>query len=227
MDGFQVLYEDNHLIAVSKAPGVLVQGDNTGDTPLSELVKDYLKYKYEKPGNVFCGVVHRLDRPVSGLVLLAKTSKALERMNKIFHDRKVEKVYWAVVTNRPEAEEGSLAHWIVKDETKNIVRCLSKEKDGAKQALLDYRLLGKVGKDYLLEVKPHTGRSHQIRAQLAKMGCPIKGDLKYGSTTKMDDGSIMLHSRRLSFEHPVQKTPCRLEATVPDHDDWRKFKHLG
>lgn len=224
---FIVVYEDNHLIAVSKAPGILVQGDQTGDVPLSEMVKEYIRKKYKKPGNVFCGVIHRIDRPVSGLVMMAKTSKGLERMSKLFLNRQIQKTYWAVVTNRPEAEEGELTHWIVKDENKNMAHCFNKAKHNAKEAKLSYTLLGKVGRDYLLEVKPYTGRPHQIRVQLAKMGCPIKGDLKYGSTTKVDGGAIMLHSRKLEFEHPIKKEPIRIEVTVPVHDDWRKFRHLG
>ena len=228
MEKYQVIYEDNHLIAVSKAPSVLVQGDQTGDTPLSELVREYIRKKYKKPGNVFCGVIHRIDRPVSGLVILARTSKGLERMTKLFANREVTKTYWAVVSNRPPQDEEELRHWILKDREKNRVHCLSKEKNGAKEAVLNYKTLGKVGKDYLLEVTPHTGRPHQIRAQLAKIGCPIRGDLKYGSKNKFDNGkAIMLHSRQLAFEHPVKKEHTRIEATVPSHDDWQKFKHLG
>ena len=226
-EGFEVVYEDNHLIAVSKSPGILVQGDQTGDLPLSEMVKEYIRNKYKKPGNVFCGVIHRIDRPVSGLVILAKTSKGLERMSKLFLERKIQKTYWAVVTNRPEAEEGELVNWIVKEENKNIVHCFTKPKHNAKEARLCYKLLGKVGRDYLLEVEPYTGRPHQIRAQLAKMGCPIKGDMKYGSKTKVEGGAIMLHSRKLAFEHPIKKEPIRIEVTVPMHDDWRKFRQLG
>lgn len=228
MEPYQVIYEDNHLIAVSKSPGILVQGDQTGDAPLNELLKIYIGKKYNKPGNVFCGVIHRIDRPVSGLVVFARTSKGLERMSKLFANRSITKTYWAVVGERPQKDADELRNWIVKDQDKNRVHCYEKEKNGAKEAHLSYRLLGKVGKDYLLEVTPHTGRPHQIRAQLAKMGCPIKGDLKYGSKTKFAGGrAIMLHSRMLTFEHPVKKNPMRLEATVPDHDDWRKFKHLG
>jgi len=226
MKGFQVIYEDNHLIVVNKEAGVLVQGDETGDAPLVELVRDYIRDKYNKPGNVFCGLVHRIDRPVSGLVILARTSKGLERMNKVFHDREVQKTYWALVSNRPEEDEGELIHWIEKDKNKNMAHCYSRPKGTAQKAHLSYSILGYIGRDYLLEIKPHTGRAHQIRVQLAKMGCPIKGDLKYGSTERVQ-GMIFLHARKLEFEHPIKKVPVRLEATIPSHDDWRKFKHLG
>lgn len=226
MDQFSVIYEDNHLIAVNKTAGVLVQGDATGDEPLVELIRNYIRVKYKKPGNVFCGVIHRLDRPVSGLVVFARTSKGLERMNKVFKERKITKTYWAVVTTNPVIEADILTHWIVKDKDKNIVHCYNKPKHGAQEATLEYKLLGKIGKEFLLEVKPHTGRPHQIRAQLSKMGFPIKGDMKYGSEHKMRGNRIFLHARRLEFEHPIKKTPIRLEATVPFIDDWRKFRHL-
>ena len=226
MRGFQVIYEDNHFIAVNKESGILVQGDSTGDEPLVERVREFIRYKYDKPGNVFCGLIHRIDRPVSGVVILAKTSKGLERMNKVFHDRKITKTYWAVVTDRPEEDEAELIHWIEKATNKNTARCYIRPKGKAQQARLHYKLLGKIGRDYLLEVTPYTGRPHQIRVQLAKIGCPIKGDRKYGSNEHVK-GRIFLHARKLTFEHPVKKQPMRLEATVPDHDDWRKFKHLG
>ncbi|MGB0525098.1 MAG: RluA family pseudouridine synthase [Flammeovirgaceae bacterium] len=224
---FSVIYEDNHLIAVNKPAGLLVQGDATGDEPLVELVRDYIRVKYEKPGKVFCGLIHRIDRPVSGLVLLARTSKGLERMSKLFQAREVKKTYWAVVTTNPESEEGTLTHWLVKDKAKNLVHGYYKPRHGAQKAVLDYKLLGMIGKEYLLEVTPHTGRPHQIRVQLSKMGCPIKGDMKYGSEQKMRGGRIFLHSRRLEFIHPTKKEPVRIEATVPSIDDWRKFKHLA
>lgn len=227
MDSFSVIYEDNHLIAVNKVSGLLVQGDSTGDEPLVELVRDYIRKKYEKPGNVYCGLAHRIDRPVSGLVVLAKTSKGLERMNKLFEKREVKKTYWAVVTNNPEVEEGRLTHWLVKDKNKNLVHGYNKPRHSAQKAELDFKVLGKIGKEYLLEINPITGRPHQIRVQLAKMGCPIKGDMKYGSEQKMRGGRIFLHARRLEFIHPIKKEPIRIEATVPKIDDWRKFKHLA
>ncbi|MFT5618830.1 MAG: 23S rRNA pseudouridine1911/1915/1917 synthase [Arenicella sp.] len=225
--GFQVIYEDNHIIAVNKDAGLLVQGDSTGDQPLVELVRDYIRKKYDKKGNVFCGLAHRIDRPVSGVVVLARTSKGLERMTKLFETREIQKTYWAVVTEKPEIEEGDLYHWIEKDRIKNVVKAHNSSKKTAQHAHLHYSLLGMIGRDYLLEIKPTTGRPHQIRVQLGKIGCPIKGDLKYGSTEKVG-GMIFLHARKLTFEHPIKKIPIRLEAKLPEEiDNWRKFKHLG
>lgn len=222
-----VIYEDNHLIAVNKPAGMLVQEDDGGDMPLEELVKEYIKEHYDKPGKVFCGVVHRIDRPVSGVVLLARTSKALERMNKMFMERQITKIYWAVVTEQPDAEEGELLHWIAKEPDKNLVKCYTSPRPDAKEARLSYRVIGRVGKDFLLEIDLYTGRPHQIRAQLSKMGWPIKGDLKYGSTSSYPTGEIMLHSRKMLFEHPVKKEPCMLVAEIPNSDDWRKFQQLA
>jgi 23S rRNA pseudouridine1911/1915/1917 synthase len=223
---FQVLYEDNHLIAVNKPSGMLVQGDETGDTPLSELVKRYIKLQYDKPGEVFLGVIHRLDRPVSGVVVFARTSKALERMNKLFHDRNIDKTYWAITAVRPNPIQGHLTHFLVKDTEKNQTKALDKlsnrNKD-AKQADLDYELIMEIGDNCLIEVHPITGRPHQIRAQLAKIGCPIRGDLKYGFPKANKDGSIMLHCRSLAFEHPVKNEPVIITAEPPDNQFWRLF----
>lgn len=210
-----VVYEDNHIIIVNKTASEIVQGDKTGDTPLSETVKEYLKEKYQKPGNVFIGVTHRLDRPVSGLVLFAKTSKALSRLNEMFKRGEVKKTYWAVVKNRPAQEEGTLSHWMVRNEKQNKSYAYDKEKPGSKHAILDYRLIAASENYFLLEVDLKTGRHHQIRCQLAKMGCPIKGDLKYGFARSNPDGSICLHARRISFIHPVSKEQITVEAPLP------------
>lgn len=210
-----VVYEDNHIIIVNKTASEIVQGDKTGDTPLSETVKQYLKEKYQKPGNVFVGVTHRLDRPVSGLVLFAKTSKALSRLNEMFKRGEVKKTYWAVVKNRPAQEEGTLSHWMVRNEKQNKSYAYDKEKPGSKHAILDYRLIAASDNYFLLEVDLKTGRHHQIRCQLAKMGCPIKGDLKYGFARSNPDGSICLHARRISFIHPVSKEQITVEAPLP------------
>lgn len=216
-----VLYEDNHLIIVNKQAGEIVQGDKTGDTPLSDIVKDWLKEKHNKPGNVYLGVVHRLDRPVSGVVLFAKTSKALPRLNKMFaeHD-KVSKTYWAIVQNRPQASKGTLTHWLTRQEKNNTARAYDREVPGAKKAVLDYELIASGDRYYLLEIHLHTGRHHQIRCQLAKMGCPIKGDLKYGAPRSNPDGSISLHARNLTLEHPVSHETISVTAPVPDDRLW-------
>lgn len=220
----EVLYEDNHLIIVNKAVGEIVQGDKTGDEPLSETVKRYIKEKYAKPGDVFCGVTHRLDRPVSGVVVFARTSKALERMNALFAAHEgIQKTYWAIVCGRPEAEEGTLEHWLVRNEKQNKSYAYAKEKPGAKKAVLDYKVLA-VGERYtLLNVVLHTGRHHQIRCQLAAMGCPIKGDLKYGAARSNPDGGISLHARSIAFEHPVKHEMIEVTAEVPEGDIWRKL----
>ncbi len=220
---FSVIFEDNHLIVVNKSPGVLVQGDVTGDIPLAELVKEYIKEKYKKPGDVFLGVVHRLDRPVSGVVVLARTSKALERMNELFRERETIKTYWAVVKNKPPQPEGVLIHWLMKDEKKNKTTAFKKETVGASRSELSYRVIGSAAGHWLLQVNPVTGRSHQIRAQLASMGCVIRGDVKYGDDQPNDDGSIYLHARRLSFIHPVKKEPVTFEAPVPGMAMWKYF----
>ena len=216
-----VLYEDNHLIIVNKQAGEIVQGDKTGDAPLSDIVKDWLKEKHNKPGNVYLGVVHRLDRPVSGVVLFAKTSKALPRLNKMFaeHD-KVSKTYWAIVQNRPQIPKGTLTHWLTRQEKNNTARAYDREVPGSKKAVLDYELIASGDRYHLLEIHLHTGRHHQIRCQLAKMGCPIKGDLKYGAPRSNPDGSISLHARNLTLEHPVSHETISVTAPVPDDRLW-------
>lgn len=220
----EVIYEDNHIIIVSKTSSEIVQGDKTGDTPLSETVKQYLKEKYHKPGNVFVGVVHRLDRPVSGLVVFAKTSKALARLNEMFKNGDVHKTYWAVVKNCPREPEATLEHYLVRNEKQNKSYAYDREKPGAKKAILHYRLIGRSENYYLLEVDLKTGRHHQIRCQLAKIGCPIKGDLKYGFPRSNPDGSISLHARRVSFVHPVSKELIDVEAPLPGGNLWHGFQ---
>ena len=215
-----VVYEDNHLIIVNKAASEIVQGDKTGDEPLSESLKRYLKEKYNKPGNVFLGVVHRLDRPVSGLVIFAKTSKALSRLNTMLAQSEVKKTYWAIVTARPPQEEGELIHYLVRNEQQNKSYAYDRERPGSKQAILHYRLIATSERYWLLEVDLKTGRHHQIRCQLSKMGCPIKGDLKYGAPRSNPDGSISLHARRIRFVHPVSKQSIDLTAPVPHLAPW-------
>ncbi len=218
----QILYEDNHLIAVNKAIGEIVQGDKTGDEPLPEAIKRYLKEKYAKPGNVFCGVIHRLDRPVSGVVIFAKTSKGLERMNRLFADhRTITKRYWAIVVGRPPQEEGHIENWLVRVEKQNKSYAYPNEKPNAKFASLDYRLLATGDRYSLVEVDLHTGRHHQIRCQLASIGCPIKGDLKYGAPRSNPDGGISLHARQVSFTHPISQQPVTITAELPDDKLWR------
>ena len=219
-----VVYEDNHIIVVNKTASEIVQADKTGDTPLSETVKQYLKEKYQKPGNVFLGVTHRLDRPVSGLVIFAKTSKALTRLNEMFRAGEVKKTYWAVVKNAPKESEGELVHFLVRNEKQNKSYAYDKEVPNSKKAVLDYRLIGRSENYYLLEVDLKTGRHHQIRCQLAKMGCPIKGDLTYGSPRSNPDGSICLHARRVRFVHPVSKELIELKAPLPEGNLWKGFE---
>lgn len=219
-----VVYEDNHIIVVNKTASEIVQADKTGDTPLSETVKQYLKEKYQKPGNVFLGVTHRLDRPVSGLVIFAKTSKVLTRLNEMFRAGEVKKTYWAVVKNAPKESEGELVHFLVRNEKQNKSYAYDKEVPNSKKAVLDYRLIGRSENYYLLEVDLKTGRHHQIRCQLAKMGCPIKGDLKYGSPRSNPDGSICLHARRVRFVHPVSKELIELKAPLPEGNLWKGFE---
>jgi len=218
-----VLYEDNHLLAVNKAAGVLVQGDETGDVPLVELCKKYIKEKYNKPGEVFLGVVHRLDRPVSGVVVLARTSKALERMNELFRDRQTKKIYWAIVRNKPKNETGTLVHWLVKNERNNKVTAFTKENKEGQRSELNYRVLKHESDFFLLEVNPITGRPHQIRVQLASMGCVIVGDVKYGYNSPNPDKSICLHARQLTFVHPVKKETISIEAPIPKSEVWNLF----
>ncbi len=217
----EVVYEDNHIIIVNKRPGEIVQGDKTGDEPLSETVKKYLKEKYQKPGNVFCGVVHRLDRPVWGLVVFAKTSKALARLNEMFRDGKVRKTYWAVTRNRPPKQSDRLVHYITTTERNNKSYASLQPKNGAKEAVLSYSLIGASDRYNLLEVNLETGRKHQIRVQLSAVGCPIKGDLKYGDKRSNPDGSISLQAHRIEFEHPVSHEHIDVTAPVPEDNLWQ------
>lgn len=217
------VYEDNHLIIVNKKSGEIVQGDKTGDKPLSDIVKDYIKEAYAKPGNVYLGVVHRLDRPVSGLVLFARTSKALPRLNKMFAGGDIHKTYWAIVKNQPPKESDTLTHWIIRNEKQNKSYAYDREVPHSKQAVLDYTVISRSDNYYLLEINLHTGRHHQIRCQLAHIGCPIKGDLKYGSQRSNSDGSISLHSRRMEFVHPVSKQTVCVEAPLPVDRLWQSF----
>lgn len=216
-----VVYEDNHIIIVNKSSSEIVQGDKTGDTPLSDIVKQYLKEKYNKQGNVFVGVTHRLDRPVSGLVIFAKTSKALSRLNEMFKNSEIKKTYWAIVKNCPQKEEEELTNYLVRNEKQNKSYAYDTEVKNSKKAILHYKLISHSENYYLLEVDLKTGRHHQIRCQLAKMGCPIKGDLKYGSPRSNSDGSICLHARKISFIHPVSKKVIEVEAPVPDDNLWK------
>lgn len=218
-----VIYEDNHVIIVSKQSGEIVQGDKTGDKPLSETVKQYIKEAYAKPGDVFLGVVHRLDRPVFGLVLFARTSKALARLNAMFANGEVHKTYWAIVKNAPEQPEGTLTHWLVRNEKQNKSYAYDREVPHSKKAVLDYRVIGRSDNYTLLEIDLKTGRHHQIRCQLAKIGCPIKGDLKYGAKRSNPDGSISLLSRTMQFIHPVSKKEIVVEAPLPDDNLWKSF----
>lgn len=215
-----VLYEDNHIIIVNKTVSEIVQGDKTGDKPLSETVKEYLKEKYSKPGNVFCGVTHRLDRPVSGIVVFAKTSKALPRLNNMFRDKEIKKTYWAIVKNTPKETEGTLRHYLVRNEKQNKSYAYDAEKPNSKLAILRYKLIARSDKYNLLEIDLETGRHHQIRVQLAKIGCPIKGDLKYGAERSNPDGGISLHARTISFIHPVSKQLIEVTAPLPQDNLW-------
>ena len=221
-----VLYEDNHLIAVLKKPSDLVQGDKTGDITLDNAVKKYLAEKYGKPGEVFLGVVHRLDRPASGVVLFARTSKALSRMNELFRRQEVKKTYLAIVKERPPAEEQTLVHYLKKNEKQNKTYVYGQEVKGSLKSALTYRIAGRSDRYFLLEIDLHSGRHHQIRAQLSKIGCPIKGDLKYGAQRSNEDGSICLHARRIEFTHPVSQSAISITAPLPEDDVWRLFKNL-
>ena len=220
-DNLQVLYEDNHIIVVNKRAGDIVQGDKTGDTPLSDVVKAYIKDKYNKPGNVYLGVVHRLDRPTTGLVLFAKTSKALPRLNKLFAEKKANKTYWALVKNTPPKQNDRLAHWLRKNPKNNKSTAFDREVEGSKKAILSYSVLKSLDNFVLLHIDLETGRHHQIRCQLAKIGCPIKGDLKYGFSRSNKDASISLHARTLEFIHPVKKETISITAPVPSDSLWQ------
>ncbi|SNQ43472.1 RluA family pseudouridine synthase [Cellulophaga lytica] len=216
----QVLYEDNHIIVINKRVGDIVQGDKTGDAPLSDIVKAYIKEKYNKPGNVYLGVAHRLDRPTTGIVVFAKTSKALPRLNKLFAEKDAKKTYWAVVKQQPKKNNDTLVHYLKRNTKQNKSYANIKEVPDSKKAILDYTILKKLDNYYLLEINLQTGRHHQIRSQLSGIGCPIKGDLKYGFNRSNTDGGIHLHARKLSFIHPVKKEPLEITAPLPKDPIW-------
>lgn len=227
MANLDILYEDNHLVVVNKAAGTLVQGDKTGDIPLNELVKSYIKKKYNKPGEVFLGTVHRLDRPTSGIVLFARTSKALARMNELFKIKDIQKTYWAVTEKPPKSTKGLLVDFLLKNEKQNKSYVKPNNNNGAKKAELTYELIGKGNNYNYIQVKPATGRHHQIRVQLSSMGCIIKGDLKYGAKRSNKDGSIHLHARKLEFIHPVKKEPISIIAPPPNEVLWNEFLKIS
>ena len=216
----QILHEDNHIIVVNKRVGDIVQGDKTGDKPLSEIVKEYIKDKYEKPGEVFLGVVHRLDRPTTGIVVFARTSKALERLNKMFSERETKKTYWAIVKNKPEKSSDKLVHYLKRNEKNNTSKAHTKEVSDSKLSSLDYTIIKELNNYFVLEINLHTGRHHQIRAQLSAIGSPIKGDLKYGFDRSNPDGGIDLHARKLVFNHPVTKEEITIIAPTPSTILW-------
>lgn len=222
-DNLQVLHEDNHIIVVNKRVGDIVQGDKTGDKPLTDVVKEYLKIKYEKAGEVFLGVVHRLDRPTTGIVVFAKTSKALTRLNELFSTRETQKTYWAIVKNKPPNTSDSLIHFIKRNEKSNTSKAHIKEVAESKKASLDYKIIKELNNYFALEINLHTGRHHQIRAQLAIIGCPIKGDLKYGFDRSNPDGGIHLHARKLAFIHPVSKEFILITAPTPSDSIWNSI----
>jgi len=223
----EVLYEDNHLIAVNKKNSDIVQGDKTKDTPLSEVVRQYVKEKYNKPGNVYLGVIHRLDRPVSGVVIFSKTSKALSRMNELFKKKDIQKTYWAVVENGPNKPAETIVHYLVKNQEKNKSMAFPNERKNSKRAELDYKLVGKGNKYWFLEVLPKTGRHHQIRVQLSKIGCIIKGDLKYGAKRSNKNSGIHLHARKVEFTHPVSGDNIIIIAPPPEEILWNEFLKLN
>lgn len=219
-DNLQVIYEDNHIIVVNKRAGDLVQGDKTGDKPLSDVIKNYIAEKYNKPGNVYLGTVHRLDRPTTGLVIFSKTSKALPRLNKLFVSKDISKTYWALVKNKPEKEADTLIHWLKKNPKNNKSTAYIKEVLDSKKAILHYKIIKKLDNYYLLEVNLETGRHHQIRSQLSSIGSPIKGDLKYGFDRSNKDASISLHARNIQFTHPVSKDELNITAPLPKDPIW-------
>ncbi len=219
----EILFEDNHIVAVNKNVSDIVQQDKTGDEPLDEKVKQYLKLKYNKPGEAFLGVVHRLDRPVSGVVLFARTSKALERLNQMFQEREIKKIYWAIVKTKPSKDQDTLVHYVVRNTKTNKSFAHDKEVPGSKKAILHYKLISQSDQYFLIEVELETGRHHQIRCQLTKIGSPIKGDLKYGFARSNPDGGISLHSRSASFIHPVTNLPVSIVANPPDEKLWSFF----
>ncbi len=222
-----IVYEDNHIIIVNKKPGEIVQGDKTGDRPISEMLKDWLKEKYAKPGNVFCGVIHRLDRPVGGLVVFAKTGKGLARMNELFRNGEVKKTYWAITKNMPPKQEDTLTHYITTRERINKSYASTTPKEGAAKAVLKYRVIARGDRYSLLEINLLTGRKHQIRVQLSAIGCPVKGDLKYGAERSNPDGSISLLSHRIEFDHPVSKQHIDITAPLPDDRLWQELGKIA
>ncbi|ESU18927.1 23S rRNA pseudouridine synthase [Flavobacterium cauense R2A-7] len=222
-DNLQILHEDNHIIVINKRVGDIVQGDKTGDKPLSDVVKEYIKEKYNKPGDVFLGVVHRLDRPTTGIVIFARTSKALTRLNEMFSQRETKKTYWAVVKNQPPKTEDILIHFLKRNPKNNTSKAHLKEVPESKKASLDYKIIKKLDNYYALEINLHTGRHHQIRSQLSAIGCPIKGDLKYGFDRSNPDGGIHLHARKLIFTHPVTKELIEITAPVPNDTIWKSI----
>lgn len=222
-----ILHEDNHLIAVKKLPGEIVQADKTGDETLADKVKEYIKLKYNKPGDVFLGIIHRIDRPVGGVVVFARTSKALIRMNKQFQDKLIEKTYWAVVDERPPFEKGELINWMKKNQQKNKSRAYNQEVKESKKAELLYELIGRSRNYYYLQINPKTGRHHQIRVQLSNAGCCIKGDVKYGANRTNKDGSIHLFARSLTFNHPIKKESMTITANPPIDPLWNEFINLA
>ncbi|OIP50136.1 MAG: RNA pseudouridine synthase [Flavobacteriaceae bacterium CG_4_8_14_3_um_filter_34_10] len=219
-NNLQILFEDNHLLILNKRPGDIVQGDKTGDKPLSEVIKEYIAEKYNKPGAVYLGVAHRIDRPTSGIVVFAKTSKALARLNKLFSERETKKTYWAIVKNMPPKQKDILTHFLVRNSKQNKSYARTKEVQDSKEAILEYTIVKKLDNFSLLEIDLHTGRHHQIRAQLSALGCPIKGDLKYGFDRSNPDGSIHLHARKLIFNHPVTKELVTIIANPPKDVVW-------
>ena len=223
----EILFEDNHIIAVNKSNSKIVQGDKTGDEALCDKVKAYIKKKYNKPGDVYLGIVHRIDRPVSGVVLFARTSKAATRLSKMFLEKEIKKTYWAVVKSLPDNDSGTLVHHMIKNQEKNRSSAYDKPRKKSKEAILNYKLVSSSANYHLLEVDLETGRHHQIRCQLAKIGCPIRGDLKYGAARSNKGGGINLHARRVEFEHPVKKELMIIEAPVPVEDNlWREFENI-
>lgn len=220
----QILHEDNHIIVINKRVGDIVQGDKTGDKPLSDVVKEYIKEKYNKPGDVFLGVVHRLDRPTTGIVVFARTSKALTRLNELFSNRETRKTYWAVVKNKPPKLEDNLVHFLKRNEKNNTSKAFIKEVPDSKKASLDYKIIKELDNYFALEINLHTGRHHQIRAQLQAIGCPIKGDLKYGFDRSNPDGGIHLHARKLTFIHPVSKDELKITAPTPSDAIWNSIE---
>ena len=223
IDNLIVLYEDNHIIAINKRVGDIVQGDKTGDNPLSEIVKSFLKKKYNKLNNVFLGVVHRIDRPTSGVVIFAKTSKSLKRLNNMIKNSEIEKFYWAITKNKPEKRNDTLVHWLKKNPKNNKSTHFKKETENSKKAILHYKIIKELKNYYLLEVLLETGRHHQIRTQLSAIGCPIKGDLKYGYERSNKDGGICLHAKKISFSHPVTKKKILISAPLFEHDIWKEL----